>query len=84
MGMYALDIYIIYVYLTSSRFHNLAATPNGLRWQENHGFTHNFAKNGKQVKIPSNQIDFIINALFQFLASYNVFLKTNVELNISM
>lgn len=31
MGMYALDIYIIYVYFTSSRFHNLAATPNGLR-----------------------------------------------------
>lgn len=30
MGMYALDIYIIYVYLTSSRFHNLAATPNSL------------------------------------------------------
>lgn len=48
--MYALDIYIIYVYLTSSRFHNLAATSNSLRWQENHGFTHSFAKNGKKVK----------------------------------
>lgn len=75
MGMYALDIYIIYVYLTSCRFHNLAATPNGLHWQENNGFTHNFAKNGKQVKIPSNQIDFIIDALFQLLAGYNIFLK---------
>lgn len=73
--MYALDIHIIYVYLTSSRFHNLAATPNALRWQENHGFTHNFAKNGKQVKIPSNQIYFIMNALFFQLAGYAIFLK---------
>lgn len=73
--MYALDIYIIYVYLKSSHFHNLAATSNSLRWQETHGFTHNFAKNGKKVKIPRNQIYFIMNALFQLLVGYNIFWK---------